>query len=65
MGERAAVVGRRGGRLELERGGQLVVLDVDQLGRVACLGGRASHDDGDDLAGEGDPVGRHRRVRRA
>jgi hypothetical protein len=43
---------------------ELVVLDVDELGRVARLGGAAGHHDGDDLAGEGDPVGRHRRVTR-
>ena len=53
-----------GGLLEVEHGGQLVVLDVDELGRVAGLGGAAGDDDGDDLAGEGDPVDRHRRVRR-
>ena len=53
-----------GGLLEVEHGGQLVVLDVDELGGVARLGGAAGHHHRDDLAGEGDPVGRHRRVRR-
>ena len=52
------------GLLEVERGGQLVVVDVDQLGGVPRLGGGAGHDDGDDLAGEGDPVDRDRQVRR-
>ncbi len=52
----------RGRLLEVERGRQLVVLDVDQLGGVARLGGGAGDDDGDDLAGEGDPVAGHRRV---
>ncbi len=46
-----------GGLLEVERGRQLVVLHVDELGGVARLGGRAGDDDGDDLAGERDPVG--------
>ena len=63
VGVRQDRVGR--GLLEVERGRQLVVLDVDQLGGVARLGGGAGHDHGDDLAGEGDPVGGHRRVRRA
>ena len=54
-----------GGLLEVERGGQLVVLDVDELGGVAGLGGGARHDDGDDLAGEGHPVDGDRRVGRA
>ena len=55
-------VGR--GFLEVERGRQLVVLHVDELGGVARLGGAAGDHHGDDLAGEGDPVGRHRRVGR-
>ena len=47
---------RRAALLEVEGRRQLVVLDVDELGRVARLGGGAGHDDGDDLAGERDPV---------
>ena len=53
-----------GGLLEVEGGRQLVVLHVDELGGVARLGGAAGHDDRHDLTGEGDPVGRHRQVRR-
>jgi hypothetical protein len=51
-----------GGLLEVQRGRQLVVLHVDELSGIACLGGAASDDHGDDLAGEGDPVAGHRRV---
>ncbi len=50
------------GVLDADDGRQLVVVDVDQLGGVAGLGRAAGDDDGHDLAGEGDPVGRHRRV---
>ena len=59
VGVREHLVG--GGLLQVERGRQLVVLDVDQLGGVARLGGGAGDDDGDDLAGERDPVAGHRR----
>jgi hypothetical protein len=40
----------------VEDGGQLVILDIDELGRVASGGGRARDDHGDDLAGTGDPL---------
>ena len=59
MGE--DVVGR--GLLEVEDGGQLVVVDVDELGGVPGLRRGAGDDDRDDLAGEGDPVDRDRQVR--
>ena len=39
-----------GGLLEVQHGGQHLVLDVHELGGVAGLGGAAGHDDGDDLA---------------
>ena len=56
---------RRPGRLlEVDRGRQLLVVDVDQLGGVAGLGRGPRDDHGDGLAGEGDPVGGQRRVRR-
>ncbi len=51
--------------LEVEGGGQLLVVDVDQLSGVARLRGAAGDDEGDDLPGEGHPVGRHRRVHRS
>ena len=50
------------GLLEVERGGQLLVVDVDELGGVAGLGRAARDHDRDDLAGERDPVDRHRQV---
>jgi hypothetical protein len=50
--------------LEVERGRQLVVLHVDELGGVAGLGRGPGHDHGDDLAGEGHPVDGDRRVGR-
>jgi len=62
MGERTALVGGSRCRLELERGGQLLVLHVDELRGVAGLGGRAGHHDGDDLTGEGHAVAGHGRV---
>ena len=48
--------------LEVERGRQLVVLHVDELGSVLRLGGAARDDDRDDLARERRPVQGHRRV---
>ena len=42
--------------LDVEDRRQHLVVDVDELGGVACLGGAAGHDDGDGLAGEGHPV---------
>ena len=53
-----------GGLLEVQHGGQELVLDVHELGGVPGLGGAAGDDDGDDLAGERDPLGRHRQVGR-
>jgi hypothetical protein len=50
--------------LEVQRRGQLVVLDLDELGGVARLRRGAGHHHGDDLAGEADPVDRDRRVGR-
>ena len=50
------------GLLEVDRGGELVVVDVHELGGVARLGGGAGHDHGHDLAGERDPVDRDRGV---
>ena len=62
VGERPPLSRRPRGLLEVERRGQLLVVDVDELGGVAGLGGAARDHHGDDLAGEGDPVGRHRHV---
>ena len=50
------------GLLEVQRGRQLVVLDVDELGGVPGLRGAARDHHGDGLAGEGDPVRGQRRV---
>ena len=51
-----------GGLAEVEGGGELLVVHVDQLGGVPRLGRRTRDDDGDDLAGEGDPADGDRRV---
>jgi hypothetical protein len=48
------------GLLEVEDGGQLVELHVDELGGVARLGRGARDDDGHHLTGEGDTVDGHR-----
>ena len=63
VGVREHLVGR--GALEVEDRRELLVLDVDQLGRVAGLGRGPGHDAGDDLAGAGDPLDGHRQVRRS
>jgi hypothetical protein len=42
--------------LEIEDGGQLLVVDVDELSGVACLRRGSRRDDGDDLAGAGHVV---------
>ena len=52
------------GLLQVEDRGQLLVVDVDELGRVARLGRRPGDDDGHDLTGAGHPLDRHRQVRR-
>jgi hypothetical protein len=50
--------------LHVEHGGQDVVVDVDQVGRVTGLARRPGHDDRDRLTGERDVVDRQGRVAR-
>ena len=57
---REHLVGER--RLEVEHRRELLVVDVDEFGRVARLGSGAGDHDSDDLAGERDPVDGHRRM---
>ena len=49
--------------LQVEHDWEVLVLDVDEFLRIACLGCRAGGDDGNDIAGEGDLIDRYRRAR--
>ena len=53
------------GLLHVQDCGQLLEVHVDELGRIAGLGRRTGHDAGHDLTGAGNPLDRHRQVRRA